>query len=46
MISQKEIYKNKHFNIIHLAKIACVLGEPLKAFFEGVDEILKEKCSN
>ena len=45
VISQGEIYKNKqHFNIIHLAKIACVLGEPLKAFFEGVDEILEKNC--
>lgn len=47
IISQGEIYKNKqHFNIIHLAKIACVLGEPMWKFFEGVDEILKKECSN
>jgi len=47
IISQGEIYKNKqHFNVIHLAKIACVLGEPLEAFFEGVDEILEKKCKN
>ena len=45
IISQGEIYKNKqHFNIIHLAKIACVLREPLEAFFEGVDEILGKEC--
>ena len=45
IISQGEIYKNKqHFNIVHLAKIACVLGEPLEAFFEGVDEILVKNC--
>ena len=45
IISQGEIYKNKqHFNIIHLAKIACVLREPLEAFFEGVDEILEKEC--
>ena len=45
IISQGEIYKNKqHFNIIHLAKIACVLREPMWKFFEGVDEILEEKC--
>jgi len=45
IISQGEIYKNKqHFNIIHLAKIACVLKEPMWKFFEGVDEILKENC--
>ena len=47
IISQGEIYKNKqHFNIIHLAKIACVLGEPLEAFFEGVDEILEKECKS
>jgi len=46
IISQGEIYKNRqHFNIIHLAKIACVLGEPIEKFFEGVDEILKGKCN-
>jgi transcriptional regulator with XRE-family HTH domain len=45
IISQGEIYKNRqHFNIIHLTKIACVLGEPIEKFFEGVDEILKERC--
>jgi len=45
IISQGEIYKNKqHFNVIHLAKIACVLGEPMWKFFEGVDEILLENC--
>ena len=47
IISQGEIYKDKqHFNIIHLAKIACVLGEPMWKFFDGVDEILEEKCQN
>jgi len=45
VISQGEIYKDKqHFNVIHLAKIACVLGEPLEAFFEGVNEILVKNC--
>jgi len=45
IISQGEIYKNKqHFNIIHIAKIACVLKEPIEAFFEGVNEILVTKC--
>jgi len=45
IISQGEIYKNKqHFNIIHIAKIACVLKEPIWKFFEGVDEILEEEC--
>jgi transcriptional regulator with XRE-family HTH domain len=46
IISQGEIYKNRqHFNIIHLAKIACVLGEPIEKFFEGVDKILNGKCN-
>jgi transcriptional regulator with XRE-family HTH domain len=46
IISQGEIYKNKqHFNIIHLTKIACVLGEPIEAFFERVNEILKDECN-
>ena len=45
IISQGEIYKNKqHFNIIHIAKIACILGEPIEFFFEGVDEILEKEC--
>ena len=46
IISQGEIYKNKqHFNIIHLAKIACVLKEPIESFFEGVNEILEKECN-
>ena len=46
IISQGEIYKNKqHFNIIHIAKVACVLKEPVEVFFEVVNEILKEECN-
>ena len=40
----KKLREKQHFNIIHLAKIACVLGKPLEAFFEGVDEILVKNC--
>ena len=43
-ISMAELYiNNKHFNIEHLVKIANVLDVPITAFFESVDEIIKNE---
>jgi len=46
-ISSAEIYYNKiHFNIVQLAKISYVLDVPITAFFESVDETIKNKSLN